>query len=87
MNQIKYEHVVCECHSLEHQYVFLVDEEDNFIYVIPHLFTYKSFWKRLLYAIKYIFGYKSIHGSFDEFIVNPETAEEICKIFQKIIKK
>jgi len=33
-----------------------------------------------LYGIKYIFGYQSKYGAFDEFIINPKDANKLEKI-------
>lgn len=49
-------------------------------YVHIHLSTYHTFWGRLKYAVKYIFGYKSRYGAFDEFIFNPEDAPKLQQL-------
>lgn len=74
---------ICNCHSLEHQYSFWYDEEDNILYVEPYLTTNRTFFKRLWYGLKYAFGYKSQYGSFDEFEVKTEDAEKLIKILEK----
>jgi len=57
---------ICSCNSHEHQADFhTIDGE---LYVTIHLTTHKSFFKRLISGIKYVFGYKSRFGAFDEFI-------------------
>jgi hypothetical protein len=35
------------------------------------------FWRRLWYAVRYLFGYKSRYGAWDELILDVETA---CKL-------
>ena len=75
---------ICDCHSLEHQYSFWYDDEDNILYVEPFLTTDTNFFKRLWYGLKYAFGYKSQYGSFDEFVVKKEDAEKLIKILEKI---
>lgn len=57
--------LICECNSLEHQVAFWYDEEDNSLYCEPHLTTQNNFFKRILVAIKYIFGYKANYGHWD----------------------
>ena len=84
MESIKRDTFICDCHSLEHQYSFWYDEEDNMLYVEPFLTTYNNFFKRLWYGLKYAFGYKSQYGSFDEFVVKKEDAEKLIKILEKI---
>jgi hypothetical protein len=39
--------------------------------------TKRPFWERVKYGIKYIFGYKSNYGAFDEFIFNPKDADKL----------
>lgn len=78
--------LICQCHSTDHQLIFLYDEDkdengnitDKTVYIHIHLAKH-SFWKRLFYGIKYIFGYKSRYGAFDEFIIKPEDANKFEK--------
>jgi hypothetical protein len=52
-----------------------------------HLITYKSFWKRLVYGIKYIFGHKSKYGAWDEFIFNPNDADKLQELVDYLKKQ
>jgi hypothetical protein len=74
----KKEIILCECNSTDHQMVFLYSDDDGFpmVYVHTHL-NKLPFWSRVKYGIKYIFGYKSRYGAFDEFIINPKDAKKI----------
>jgi hypothetical protein len=79
--------LICECNSDEHQYLIYYSEDEfldgqkiPMVYIHPHLITYNSFWKRALYGIKYIFGYKTKYGAWDEFMVNPSDADKIQEI-------
>ena len=65
--------IICDCHSTEHQMVFIYSDDDNIplVYVHTHL-NKKPFWERLKYGIKYIFGYKCRYGCFDCYILRPE---------------
>lgn len=74
----KKEILICECHSTEHQFIFLYSEEDGHpkCYVHTHLVK-RPFWERVKYGIKYIFGYKSRLGAFDEFIINPNDSHKL----------
>jgi hypothetical protein len=78
---------VCGCHSFEHQTKFIYNEEDNILYVYIHLNNYDSFWKRLLTGIKYIFGYSSRFGEWDEFIFKEEDQEKLRKFLNQINRK
>jgi hypothetical protein len=61
--------------------VFLHETDEDFpmVYVHVHL-NKKPFWERLKYGIKYIFGYKSRYGAFDEFIFSPDDAERLQSV-------
>jgi len=61
---------VCDCSSLEHIVAFTYDEEDQFLYIQPRLNPKQSFLKRLRHAVKYVFGYRSRYGDFEEIILN-----------------
>ena len=81
--------LICECHSTEHQLVFLYEEDEetgNMCYVHVHL-TKLPFWKRIKYAFRYIFGYQCRYGAFDEFILNPDDAPKIQKLADYLSKK
>lgn len=60
------ETLICECGSLEHQFSFYRDEDNRLICSV-HLADYQNIFKRIITAIKYIFGYKCRYGNFDEF--------------------
>jgi len=49
------------------------------VYFHIHL-NKKSFWERLKYGVKYILGYKSQYGAFDEFIFNSDDVEKVERI-------
>jgi hypothetical protein len=68
--------LICKCHSLEHQYSFYYSKEDG-LFCEPHLSTYLPFYKRLILGIKYIFGYKSRFGAWDEFLFKDEDLNKL----------
>lgn len=75
--------ILCSCNSPEHQ--MIVYYNDNFsdghkeVYLQVHLKSL-PFWKRIKYALRYIFGYKSKYGAWDEFIFNDLNADQFIKI-------
>lgn len=71
---------ICECRNVEHQLIFSYFPEDNEVYMAVHLIPEYNIWKRIWIAIKYIFGYKSIYGHFDEFIFDKSDADRLQKI-------
>lgn len=78
--------IICECFTPEHQIIFFYDEESNELTARIHLKTYKNVFKRLYTAIRYVFGYKSRFGEWDNFIVNPNDAEKLIGILQQYKK-
>jgi hypothetical protein len=74
--------IICKCHSTEHQMVVLYEEDENHPMVYVHIHLNKqTFWRRLVYGVKYIFGRQSKYGAFDEIILNPEDADKFKKIY------
>lgn len=88
--------LICQCHSTDHQLIFLYDEDkiekkdgtveiDKTVYIHVYL-SDETFWRRLWYGIKYIFGYKCRYGAFDEFIIKPEDAPKFEKVAEFLKK-
>ena len=73
--------ILCKCHSPEHMMLFRTVEGDDEVFVTFHL-RRLPFFKRLWAGIKYIFGYTSMYGDFDEIILRPEDAYK----FEKVVK-
>ena len=73
---------ICQCYNVEHQLIFsyFPDDEDKDVYVSVHLTPEDNIWKRIWMAIKYIFGYKSMYGHFDEFIFKKSDADKLQKV-------
>ncbi len=74
---------VCECHSLEHQAKFFYDDEDQRLYVYVHISRH-GFWKRLVAGIKYIFGYSSRFGEWDQFIFQEKDEAKLREFLNQI---
>ena len=73
---------ICQCDNVEHQLIFSYfdDLDDGEVYVSIHLNPKHGIFKRIKYAIKYIFGYRSKYGDFDEFIFKNEDVHKLEKI-------
>jgi hypothetical protein len=71
--------LICDCSSLEHQIVFRYEVDDNMVFANIHLVK-KSFFKRIVLGVKYIFGYSCKYGHFEEFILKREHAWRLIKI-------
>jgi hypothetical protein len=71
--------LICSCHSTDHQMIIYRNTDPLYgpeAYIHVHLVR-RSFWYRLKYAIKYVFGYKSRYGAWDEFILDPTHVESL----------
>ena len=77
------EKLICSCFSDEHNLQFTYDEEDKVIYTTIYLHQYRSFFKRVWVAIKYIFGYHCKYGHWDTFNFDPEDYQKIIDLIKK----
>ena len=77
------ETIFCKCESYEHHLIFDYDEDSKEVYVAVNLIPHKNILKRLWIAIKYVFGYKSRFGQYDEFMLKPEELKKIAGILKK----
>lgn len=70
--------IICQCANVEHQMIFSAEAEDesDWVFVSIHLAPL-PFWKRLWHGIKYIFGYRSRYGDFDEIILDSRHIEKL----------
>lgn len=82
-NEYKYDCIICSCGSTEHDIIITRNENkdyDDNVYLSIHLVNERNIFKRIKYAIKYIFGYKSKYGCFDEIILDKRHYEKIKEI-------
>ncbi len=89
-NTFKKEILICDCHSVEHQIIFMHDTEDEYpeVFMEVHLNPYHTFWGRISIGMKYIFGHRSRYGAWDGFIFNKDDVhklEELVKYLKKDI--
>lgn len=79
---IERELLVCSCGDIEHQLVFsyFPDDVDKLVYVSVYLNPDQGIFKRIWSAIKYIFGYRSKYGHFDEFILDSESVPKLNNV-------
>ena len=78
----------CRCGSSEHTLRFTLDKgpDDPGIYTSIFLNDWKSFWKRLIMGIKYIFGYKSRCGHWDCWLMKRGDVERLKDMCDEFIK-
>jgi hypothetical protein len=79
----------CDCSSDEHIFKLGWDVEDeaDWMWLHVRLRHHYSFWRRFNYAIKYLFGYKSKFGAFEEFLITKDDAKELSVIFKEYSEK
>lgn len=70
---------LCECTSFDH--LFSVNCDDQDCYIAVHL-SPKSFFQRVIGAFKYIFGFRSRYGDFEEIMIKKEDAKEIAELLK-----
>lgn len=76
---------ICVCSKAEHQLQMTgwPDEELNIPFnqvFVETLLSKQCFWKRLVYGIKYIFGYQSKTGAFNEIILTKSHVKDLQEV-------
>ena len=70
--------LLCDCHSIEHQLVFICDNDEEYKTVFMYAGLNKpTFFQRL----KYLFGFQ--RQAFQEFIFNPDKLQKIVDYLKK----
>jgi hypothetical protein len=72
----------CCCHSPEHTLRATWDGEDNDVYFSLFLSTQRAWWKRVIVAVGYIFGYRCKYGDWDEFILQSTDTSKLISLLQ-----
>ncbi len=78
----------CRCGSSEHTLRFTLDiedPEDKELFTSIFLNQYRSIWKRIWIAIKYVFGYKCKFGHWDCWIMKENDAKRLRDMCDKFI--
>ncbi len=77
--------VQCSCDSPEHTFMFIMDDDPewNDTYLFVHLKPL-PFWRRVAAAIRYVFGYTSKYGCFDESVLNDEQLDSILNFVNRV---
>lgn len=69
--------IECACSSAEHAIKLVrYEDEPNEIFLFTFL-SERTFIKRLILGIRYIFGYKCRYGHFEETILNDEGIKKL----------
>jgi hypothetical protein len=75
----------CSCGSNEHFFVLQRFHDEENVYLSIYLSRLK-FHKRVLNAIKYIFGYRSIYGHFSEICLDQVSQLHLAAVLEHHIK-
>lgn len=78
-------YVECDCSSPEHAFRFVLDtdEMDPELWMEVQLHHWRTFWKRLVVGIKYIFGYQCRYGYWDCCTITYEESKKIREVLEK----
>jgi len=79
--------ISCSCHSIEHTITYHINPEDKKVYTSIFLHQNKSFYKRILIAIKYIFGYNSQYSYWDYLSADRKKILELKAFFDLAVEK
>lgn len=81
--------IVCACRDLEHmmRFQYFADDEDieRIIYFETHLRTWRNIFRRYWEAVKYLWGYKSRYGEFDEVLMDKEEVKKLVDYLQEYL--
>jgi hypothetical protein len=79
--------MVCDCNSSEHTVIVKYFKDDKYgeVFLDIHL-TVKPLWQRIVHAVKYVFGYTSKFGAFDELILTKGHIKDLESIITHIKK-
>ena len=84
---MKHSYLECSCTSVDHvMRLSYIPGEADYLYVEVHLRP-RNFFSRFLGAIKYLFGYQSIYGDFDEFVWDAETVKQFKNYCEEWLKE
>lgn len=76
----KKELFICGCNSIGHQIVMSYFEDEKEVCCSVHLIPERNVFKRIIHAVKYVFGHRSVYGDFDESIFNPKDADGLQSV-------
>lgn len=80
--------IVCNCGHIEHLIVLTFDPTESEskyqeMYLEVFLNPHRNFFVRIWYAIKYIFGYRSKYGHFDEVVLGKNQVSKLMDFLTK----
>lgn len=77
----------CDCGDFDHFFrVAYFEDDQDYLYLHIHLRRH-NFFKRIVTAIKYVFGYGSKYGDFDEILLDKDRSMSLVNFVNKYIEK
>jgi hypothetical protein len=86
MNTINNHFVVCSCQSAEHTLRFICDPEEQTIYTEVQLSQTKSLRKRIVIAVRYIFGRSTRYGVWDCTLMEKDEALKLSQFIDSNLR-
>lgn len=78
---MKEEYFVCQCGDFDHIFSLTWDEDDGDLYLSAKLVTWRSFWKRLVSAMRYVF--KAERNNYDCTLLKRDDYPRIRALLDK----
>lgn len=78
------EYFPCNCGTPSHLLMTNADDEWGFM-MQPILNHYRNFWERLIFGIRYMFGFKSDYGDFDSIHLDEDAARRLRKLLDEFL--
>ncbi len=82
--------LICECTNAEHCVIIQAAEWDNGdrdVFLSIHLSPYLPWYKRIINAVRYIFGYRCSFGDFNEIILSKNHIVKLERVIEFLKKK
>ena len=77
----------CDCGHAEHTIRFIVNKDESYpeLYTEMMMNSYHGFFRRILIAVKYIFGINCKYGHFDTWLLNRNDANRLREVLDEYI--
>lgn len=81
------QYVECTCDAPEHTIRIAYFKDDSDLLYIDTPLTYNyNIWHRIKLAVKYIFGYRSRYGFYQEFVLTPDRVKELKSVLDEFLE-
>lgn len=75
----------CECHSPDHVIGMSFDAEEKEVTLHTQLAQHNNIFKRIVLAVKYVFGYSPQYGHWDTTMMNEEKFMDLYNLMTRFI--